>query len=64
MINKIILAGTRQLPAEVFNDSLCILHQPGRERQNQVIITLIFILAVLMQTLVLQIRPLEMGPNQ
>ena len=64
MINKVLLAGTRQLSAEVlFGDYLCMLHHPGREHQNYVAIILMLITELLMQILVLRVYPLEMGPR-
>ena len=63
--NKVLLAGTRQLSAEVlFGSHLGMLHQPGRERQNQVIIVLTPVIEFMTQILVLGVRPSEIVPRQ
>ena len=40
-----------------------MLQQPGRERQNQVITTLMFFLESVMPILILGVLPSEMGPR-
>ena len=64
MVTKFCPAGTKHLLTEVsFGGLLHMLHQLGRECQNKVIITLMFVLELVTPNLVLRVHPSEMVPR-